>query len=180
MIVAAIMIGLQLVNSLFENVLNSFGGIRPRRIDSLQGVIFSAWLHAGWSHLFANLPALLVLGWLVTLTSWRRIFFINTFIVLVSGFITWLAGGQNTIVIGASGWVLGLWAFLLSNAILRHRFRDFFVAMLALIFYGGLSISLWPQSGISFIGHWAGIVAGIMCSWCNKTAELSFQERLAK
>ncbi|MBD4637130.1 rhomboid family intramembrane serine protease, partial [Xanthomonas citri pv. citri] len=44
-------------------------GLIPRRLDGLDGVLFSPVLHAGWAHLIGNTTALLVLGPLAALVS---------------------------------------------------------------------------------------------------------------
>src|SRR3954453_2584160 len=42
--------------------LDVAGGIIPRHIDGLDGVLFSPFLHAGWDHLYGNAVPLILVG----------------------------------------------------------------------------------------------------------------------
>jgi len=86
-------------------------GLIPRRLDGLDGVLFSPVLHAGWAHLIGNTTALLVLGPLAALVS-RRPVALLVCAWLGSGLLTWVIGTPG-VHIGASGIVYALIAFLI-------------------------------------------------------------------
>jgi len=161
--IAVIMIAVQIVNSASGGSLNAWG-IRPRHLSGLAGIVFAPWLHGGWGHLLNNLSVLLVLGWLVMLDSLRKFIVVSAFIIVIGGLLLWMFG-RPFIHIGASGWVFGLWAWLLANACFQRRPRDILIAVVVLMFYGGLWYGLLPQGRVSFEGHIAGLVAGVACSW---------------
>ena len=112
--IAALMLALQVGNSLSGNTLNAWG-VLPRHTGSLPGILFAPWLHAGWWHLLNNLPGLLLLGWLALLGSLRQFLAASAFIIVGSGLLVWLFARPG-MHLGASGWVFGLWGLLLARA----------------------------------------------------------------
>ena len=129
-------------------------GLIPRRLDGLDGVLFSPVLHAGWAHLIGNTTALLVLGPLAALVSRRPV------ALLVCA---WLGSGTPGVHIGASGIVYVLIAFLIVYGIAVRRFGAVVVSVLvALTHLGSSLIGLLPAPGISWTGHLAGVVVGVL------------------
>ncbi|MES2821211.1 MAG: rhomboid family intramembrane serine protease [Pseudomonadota bacterium] len=162
--IAALMLLVQLGNSLSGNALNTWGVI-PRRPDSLLGIVFAPWLHGGWLHLFGNLGGLLVVGLLALLESRRDFLHASAAIILGSGLLVWLFGREG-IHIGASGWLFGLWALLLARAWFRHSWLDLLLALLVLFLHGGWVFGLLPQQGVSFEYHLAGaLCGGLYAGW---------------
>lgn len=136
-------------------------GLIPRRLDGLDGVLFSPVLHAGWAHLIGNTTALLVLGPLAALVS-RRPVALLVCAWLGSGLLTWVIGTPG-VHIGASGIVYALIAFLVVYGIAVRRFGAVVVSVLvALTHLGSSLIGLLPAPGISWTGHLAGAVVGVL------------------
>lgn len=161
-VVLLLMVGIQCINSLTGGWLSTMLGLRPRHLNGLQGIIFSPLLHGSWSHLLANLPPLLVLSAVLMLRSFSGYVQGSLFIIIISGALVWCFGRSNSIHIGASGWVFGLWAWLLSRAYFQRSLVNFTIAILVLFFYGGLVFGLLPKQGVSVEGHLAGVVAGVL------------------
>ncbi|MDX7991762.1 rhomboid family intramembrane serine protease [Xenorhabdus littoralis] len=161
------LITIQLINSFTGYALNKFG-IIPLHVQGLIGIPLSPFLHGSWMHLFNNLPALLVLSALLMTHSVRYYVLASLFIIFVEGVLVWLFG-RHYMHIGASGWICGLWGLLLANAYFLRRAKDFFFAVLVLIYYGWIVFGLFPlQSGISTEGHIFGAIAGLVFSWLTK------------
>lgn len=158
--IAALMLALQLVNSLSGNALNAWG-VLPRESASLPGILAAPWLHAGWLHLLNNLPGLLVLGWLVSLGSLRRLLGASAFIILGSGLLVWLFARPG-MHLGASGWLFGLWGLLLAQAWFQRSLGNLLVAVLVLFYYGGWWFGLLPSQGVSFEYHLFGALCGVL------------------
>jgi len=156
--IAAVMILLQLVNSLSGQALNGWG-LLPRHLGGLPGVLLAPWLHGGWAHLASNLPGLLVLGWLAMLGGIRSFLAASAFIIVGSGLLVWLFG-RPTLHVGASGWLFGLWAMLIMQGWYLRSGLNLLVAALVLFYYGGWIIGLLPRSGVSFEYHLAGMLCG--------------------
>lgn len=142
------------------------GGILPREVQGLAGILFSPFIHGGLKHLFANSVPLLLLGWClyyfyreianqVTLTLW-----------IGSGIITWLIG-REAWQIGASGLIYALAFFLFSSGVFRKNTRLSAVALIVTFLYGGM---LWNMSPIaelvdpttSWEGHLSGAITGLL------------------
>ncbi|WP_447593213.1 rhomboid family intramembrane serine protease [Aquipseudomonas campi] len=157
--IAALMVLVQMINSLSGHVLNAWG-VLPRHLASLPGILAAPWLHADWLHLFNNLPGLLVLGWLVSLVSIRHFLQSSVFIILGSGGLVWLFARPG-MHLGASGWLFGLWGLLLAQAWFQRSLGTFLIALLVLFFYGGWWFGLLPHDVVSFEYHLAGALCGV-------------------
>lgn len=162
--IAAVMVVLQLINSLDGYSLNRFGLI-PREVQALPGIALAPWLHGSWLHLFGNLSGFMVLGALALLESRAEFIRASLFIIVVSGVLVWLFG-RTGIHVGSSGWLFGLWGLLLGRAWFRRSLADLLLAALALVLYGGFFYGLLPQQGVSFEYHLAGaLCGGLYASW---------------
>ncbi|GKX62499.1 rhomboid family intramembrane serine protease [Pragia fontium] len=158
-ILAIVLIAIQCLNTLTSGYLNQFG-ILPRTSQGLVGILFSPFLHGDWGHLLSNLPVLLILSGLLLSNSIRYYISASVFIILLEGLLVWLFA-RSAIHIGASGWIFGLWSLLLINAFTQRRIRDFILALLILVYFGGMASGLLPsEPGISTEGHIAGAIAG--------------------
>jgi membrane associated rhomboid family serine protease len=163
--VVAIMWGLELIDFVLPgNPLDAFG-IRPRTLSGLPGILFAPFLHGGFAHLIGNTIPLLVLGFLSMARragDFADVFAISMF---VGGLGTWLFGMPNTIHIGASGVVFGLFGFLLSRGIFERSIGAVLMSLVAAFLYGGMLWSLIPlRYGISWSGHLFGFIGGMLAA----------------
>lgn len=160
-VLAIILIALQCVNAIAGGILNQYG-ILPRTSQGLMGILCSPFIHNSWTHLFSNLPILLILSGLLLTNSIRYYLSASTFIILFGGLLVWLFA-RTAFHIGASGWIFGLWALLLTNALTRRKILDLIIAVLIFIYYGSMVSGLLPgPSHISTEAHIAGAVAGFI------------------
>jgi membrane associated rhomboid family serine protease len=85
--------------------------------------------------------------------------------MFVGGLGTWLFGMPNTIHIGASGVVFGLFGFLLSRGIFERSIGAVLMSLVAAFLYGGMLWSLIPvRYGISWSGHLFGFIGGMLAA----------------
>ncbi|WP_242171584.1 MULTISPECIES: rhomboid family intramembrane serine protease [unclassified Pseudomonas] len=159
---AVFMVALQLLNVATGYNLMAFGLI-PRTVQGLFGILASPFLHASFAHLSANLIAFLVLGTLVMVEGLNRFIAVSAIIILLGGSLVWLFGFSG-VHIGASGWVFGLWAYLLSRAWFHRSWSNLFTAAVVAVLYGGLILGFLPRQGISFEGHLFGALAGFIAA----------------
>ncbi len=154
--------GLEIVNILFKYNLNAFA-LRPREVESLYGVISMHFLHNSLGHLLANTIPLLILGFLVsTLGKMPQVTF---FIMLLSGLLVWIFA-RDGLHAGASGLVMGYWGYLISNAFFHRSFRSISVAVITLLIYSGIIVTLFDfRASTSFEGHIFGFISGIISAW---------------
>lgn len=138
-------------------------GVRPRRTDGLDGILWMPFLHSDWRHLVSNTFPFVILGSLVGIRGTR--YWVATLVIIgiVGGALTWMfAGGGNHI--GASGLVFGLFGSLMGAAVFERRIALGATALVAIILYGGIIQGLAPQPGISWEGHAFGAVGGIVAA----------------
>lgn len=142
-------------------------GIRPRRFESIPGIVIAPFLHGTWPHLYSNIIGLVIFsGFCLTLKTRRYFLYCSAFIVAVGGLLVWCFA-RGAIHIGASGWVFGLWSLCIANAYYERRLSSFLVAITVIFFYGGMIYGLLPTDPrLSFEGHLFGAFAGI---WAAKT-----------
>ena len=159
---AVFMVALQLLNVATGYSLMAFGLI-PRTVQGLFGILTSPFLHASFAHLGANLIAFVVLGTLVMAEGLNRFITVSAIIILLGGSLVWLFGFTG-VHVGASGWVFGLWAYLLSRAWFHRSWSNLLVAGVVAVFYGGLIMGFVPRQGISFEGHLFGALAGFIAA----------------
>lgn len=142
------------------------GGVRPRRLDGIDGVLFAPFLHASFPHVYANSIPLILLGTFVLASGVRRCLWSTAFIVLVSGVGIWLIGDAGTVHVGASGVIFGYLGLLLTRGVVERSWWNAAVALLVGVLYGWQVQGVLPgqDSGVSWEGHLFGFAAGILAA----------------
>lgn len=155
---------IQIINSVFFNQGLTTLGVLPRTASGLMGIVFAPFLHGSYEHLIGNSFMLLLLSWI--LCFYDKDLWLRSLIVggLIGGLITWLIGSFSYH-IGASISVFSLWGTILGVAIF-HKKPFFIIAAIVLSASYGVSMiyGLIPQTGISFAGHFGGLIAGFICA----------------
>ena len=161
----AIMWGLEVVDTGLGGRLDA-QGIRPRRVDGLDGILWSPFLHDGFRHLISNTIPFAVLSGLVLLRGPKRWINASIIIILLGGLLVWgLAIGSNEVHIGASGWVFGLFGFLVASAFFERRPLSIGIGLVTLFLYGGtILFGFVPRPGLSWEAHLFGFIAGIIAA----------------
>ncbi|MCY4044704.1 MAG: rhomboid family intramembrane serine protease [Cellvibrionales bacterium] len=158
------MIAVFVVDLYLQGALKAFG-IFPRSQERLPFILSAPFIHGNWQHLLNNLPGFAVLSFLCMAKSTRFYLWASAFIIIVSGLLVWCFARQ-AVHIGASGWIFGLWALCLAQAYFSRSLMNIVIALLVLIFYGGMVFGMFPQGkGVSFEAHIFGAVAGFLCAF---------------
>ncbi|MFF3857402.1 rhomboid family intramembrane serine protease [Micromonospora sp. NPDC002575] len=145
--------------------LDLAGGIIPRHIDGLDGVLFSPFLHADFNHLYSNSVPLILLGTFVLAAGFRRFMWSTLVIVLVSGLGVWFTGSPNSVVVGASGVIFGYLGVLLTRGVVERSWWNFAVVLLVGLLYGWQLLGILPtDERISWQGHLFGLVGGVVAA----------------
>ena len=141
-------------------------GIQPRMLDGLDGILWSPFLHSGFPHLIANTIPFAILSGLTLIRGTRRWISASLIIIALGGLLVWLlALGSNENHIGASGWVFGLFGFLVASAFFERRPLSIGIGLVTLFLYGGtILFGLVPTPGISWEGHLFGFIAGVVAA----------------
>ncbi len=141
-------------------------GIRPRDTDALGGILFAPFLHINFAHLIANSIPFAILGWLVMFRSTRDFFRVFIITLLVAGLGTWIFGAPGTVHVGASGIVFGFIGFLLSRGVFEKSILWLLLGLTVAIVYGGTLWSLvFIARGVSWSGHFFGLVGGVIAAY---------------
>ncbi|MBI6885161.1 rhomboid family intramembrane serine protease [Pseudomonas putida] len=156
------MVGGYLLNLATMGWLNSFG-IIPRSMGGLIGIVSSPFLHASFFHLLGNVMTFVPLAVMTAWTGKRNFEFASLFIIVIGGLLTWLMG-RDANHIGASGWIFGLWAFVVTYGIFKRDIKSIVLAILVVVLFTGLPLGLIPRQGISFEGHIFGMIAGFLAA----------------
>ncbi|WP_344076110.1 rhomboid family intramembrane serine protease [Luedemannella helvata] len=165
-ILAVVELGDRLTGGLFLRV----GGIRPRRLDGLDGIILAPFLHASWDHLVVNSAPLILLGTFVLAAGWRSFLLSTLIIAVISGIGTWLLTPENTIVVGASGVVFGYLGLLLARGVVERSLWHVAVGALVAVLYGWQILLIDPaNTQVSWQAHLFGFVGGLVAALLVRT-----------
>jgi membrane associated rhomboid family serine protease len=145
--------------------LDVAGGIIPHRLDGLDGVLFSPFLHAGWDHLYGNSIPLILVGTFALAGGAKRFLYSTALIMLVSGLGVWFIGSPNSIVVGASGVVFGYLGLLVARGFVERNWWNLGVAaFIGLLYWYQLYNVLPTDQPISWQGHLLGLIAGMLAA----------------
>lgn len=142
------------------------GGIRPRRLDGLDGILFAPFLHANFPHLYANSIPLILLGTFVLAAGVRRFLWSTVVIMLIGGLGVWIVGAAGTVHVGASGVIFGYLGLLLTRGIVERSWWNAAVAILIGVLYGWQVQGVLPgqEGNISWEGHLFGFIGGVLAA----------------
>ena len=148
-----------------DGYLDVAGGIIPHRLDGLDGVLFSPFLHAGWDHLYGNSVPLILVGTFALAGGARRFLYSTALIMLVSGLGVWFIGSPNSVVVGASGVVFGYLGLLFARGFVERSWWNLGVAaFIGLLYWYQLYNVLPTDQPISWQGHLLGLIGGMIAA----------------
>ncbi len=148
-----------------RGTLDVAGGIIPRHIAGLDGVLFSPFLHAGWDHLYGNSVPLILVGTFALAGGSRRFIYSTAVIMAVSGIGVWMTGDPRSIVVGASGVIFGYLGLLLTRGLVEHSWWNIGVAaFIGLLYWYQLYNVLPTDEPVSWQGHLLGLVGGALAA----------------
>lgn len=138
------------------------GGVYPRKLRGLQGILFSPLIHGDWKHLVDNSMPVFLLS-LAVFYFYREIAYKIWFLIyFIAGILLWSIGRQ-AFHIGASGLIYGLAAFLFLSGVIRRVRSLMAISLLVVFWYGSMVWGLLPfDFEVSFEAHITGVVAGII------------------
>jgi membrane associated rhomboid family serine protease len=147
-------------------------GIFPRTFSGLQGVLFSPFIHSDIKHLYNNSMPLLVLLAALQFFYAKQSYAVIAYGILFSGILTWFIG-RSSYHIGASGLVYVLVSFIFFKGIWTRYYRLVALSLAVIMLYGGLVWYAFPKvdDTISWEGHLAGLISGVVLSFMYTTPE---------
>jgi membrane associated rhomboid family serine protease len=164
--VVAVLFAIEALNHWDGDRLNALGGIRPHHINGLDGIAFAPFLHTGFDHLYANAVPLLLTGTFVLATGVARTLGVTALIAVTSGLGVWFTGAPNTVVVGASGVILGYIGFLLALGIVERSWWGIVVGALIGLIYGAQILGeVTPtDERVSWQAHLFGFLGGVVAA----------------
>jgi membrane associated rhomboid family serine protease len=145
--------------------LDVAGGIIPHRVDGLDGVLFSPFLHAGWDHLYGNAVPLILVGTFALAGGTKRFVWSTFVIMLVSGLGVWFIGDPSSVVVGASGVIFGYLGLLFARGFVERSWWNLGVAaFIGLLYWYQLYNILPTDQPISWQGHLLGLLGGLIAA----------------
>lgn len=163
--IVALMWVLEVINSLDSNHLVA-DGIHPRDPGRLWGIFTAPFLHASFQHLLDNTIPFVFMGLIIALRGAARVAAVTLIVIVIGGLGTWLLAPGGSTTVGASGVVFGYAAYLLTRGVFDRSALELLTgALVGLIWGGALLSSLVPHYGISWQGHLAGAIGGVVAAW---------------
>lgn len=147
-----------------HNSLDQFG-IHARELDGLPEIFSAPFLHASIEHLQGNSIPFLVLGFLTALGGFARWLKASLICVITSGLAAWLLTPAGSVVLGASGVIMGWLTYVITRGFFDRRPGRILLGLAVLFFYGGLIWDVFPsQVGISWQAHLGGAIGGVIAA----------------
>lgn len=138
------------------------GGIYPLHVKGLPGILFSPFIHSGYSHLISNSVPFFILLFALIYFYRKYAYRIFILIFLMSGLCVWLAG-REAWHIGASGVVYGLAAFHFTSGVIRSDIRLLTLSVVVVFLYGSMVWGMMPiDPRISWESHLWGAMSGVV------------------
>lgn len=157
----------KLAEACFDIDLGKYGVV-PHTLTGLVGILTMPFLHGGWEHLIANTVPIMVLGTALFYFYPSLSFRVLLITYLASGLFTWCIGSPTSTHIGASALVYGLNLFLIASGFIRGNRSLIVISLIMVFLYGsffwGMIPSLAIPQNISWEGHLAGALIGVLLS----------------
>ena len=156
-----------LINDIFGLQWNEYG-LHPRDVKGLSGIFTMPFLHGDASHLFSNSIPLLVLLFSIFYFFYKKAALILMMTWFMAGVLTWVIGTEG-VHVGASGILYALAFFLVTISILKQETKLMAYSLIIIFLYGsivwGFFPQLFPDKHISWEGHLAGAITGIVLAF---------------
>ena len=160
-----VLFAIELVDMQLDHRLDWAGGIKPRVITGLDGILFAPLLHAGFAHLLANSVPLILMGTFVLADGGRRFLLSTALIAAVSGLGVWFLGPADSLTVGASGVIFGYLGVLLMRGLVERSWWNIAVGVLIALLYGWQLIGVLPtDERISWQAHLFGFIGGLIAA----------------
>lgn len=138
----------------------------PRSFRGLFGIPLMPFMHGGLKHIISNTIPLFILLTLLAgskAKSWE----IVTTLIIASGCLVWIFGGNGSDAsvvghVGASGLIFALVGYLVASGVFEKRPIPLGVSAIVGLMFGISTLKgLIPSRGVSWSGHFFGLVAGV-------------------
>jgi membrane associated rhomboid family serine protease len=153
-----------LIDVIWSGSFHHFG-ILPRTLEGLWHIPIAPFIHGDIFHLIGNTLPLMGIGFMIQMKDKKIFWELFAILAVLGGLSTWLIG-SHAYHIGASGVLIGLWSFLIADAVFTRSLKAFFIAGITIVFYGFIVFSVFSfRAHISVSGHLSGFIMGILVAY---------------
>ena len=165
--IVALMWLVEVINALTGGrTLDNDGGIYPRNIDHLWGILTAPFLHVSFAHLIDNTVPFVFMGLIIALRGAWRLALVTLIVILVGGLGTWLVAPGGTVTVGASGVVFGYATYLFTRGLFDRSWLEILTGIVVGVVWGGALVSsVVPHTGVSWQAHVCGAIGGVVAAW---------------
>jgi membrane associated rhomboid family serine protease len=144
-------------------------GIHPLDFNRLYGIVTVPLVHGNLSHLLNNLLAFVLLSSLLYVVYTPFAGRVMLALWLITGSLMFLFARPSFYHIGASGVVYALIFYLIAAGFINRSKTPVVISLLVVFYYGGSVWGIFPlDSRVSWDGHLAGAVSGLMMAWMTR------------
>ncbi|MFE0458202.1 rhomboid family intramembrane serine protease [Kitasatospora sp. NPDC058965] len=142
-------------------------GIRPHELASLPKFFTAPLLHFGWAHLEANSGPLFVFAFLAAYRGVARFLLLTVLLSVSSGLAVWIFQSPNSVTVGASGLLFGLFAYVVLRGIFDRHLIDTLIGLVMAASFAYLVFGALPGApgGVSWLDHLGGLAGGCLGAW---------------
>lgn len=163
---AAVLVAFFVMTALLPQSVSATMAIFPRDISHLQGIFLHPLLQFSLMHIISNAIGIVILGTLISLYSSRYFMIITAAGWIFGGILIWLFARGSGMVGGASGIVFSYLGFLMLYGFFAKKWLPVILSVVTVYFFHGSLLGLFPTyRAISWEGHLAGFVVGIVCAY---------------
>lgn len=166
LILALLIAAIYTLNATFSLHWEDYG-LRPRTGEGLSGIFTMIFLHSDINHLFSNLIPLFFLSFGLFYYFPGKALVVIILLTFSTAVLTWSIGRDGNH-IGASGLVYALAFFLVTISLIKMESSMLAFTLIIIFLYGsmiwGFFPQLFPDKHISWEGHLAGAVSGIIAA----------------
>jgi membrane associated rhomboid family serine protease len=161
---------LQVANWADHYHLDASYGILPRNLGHLGDIFIAPFLHFSWDHIEGNSGPLFVFGLLAAYRGVTKFLCVTLLVAITSGLAVWLFQGNNQLTVGASGLIFGYFGYVLARGLIDRNLIDALAAVVMALSYAYiLTVAIPGTPGVSWIGHFGGLVGGLASGWIFRT-----------
>jgi membrane associated rhomboid family serine protease len=147
----------------FHHGLSYSWGLYPGDKSHFQGVFLMPLVHKDSAHLWGNTVQLFFGALLIVIHFRHLTAVILSSVWILAGLLLFFMGNPDSIHIGSSGIIYGLFSYLITAGFNAGNRRLRLLSFMLLMYYGSMFWGIFPwQEKVSWEGHLSGAIAGLL------------------
>lgn len=162
-VLLAVCLIVQVVNSADHYRLVDEFGLRPRRLESLPTMASSCFVHLSWEHFEGNSVFILFFGYFAAYQGLGKFAIVTLVVMVTSNLYWWVLGPAGLPSAGASGMIWGWFGYSLARGVFHYKELPFDVRLLLVVPYAVTCLDLIFPGNAEWQAHVGGLVGGLLC-----------------